>query len=117
MTLPPIGNMKGMPATRPDRTSPADRPQGPLRAVFLEGFMGAGKTTVGRALSEVLGWRFEDLDDRVRAREGRSIPEIFARSGEAKFRRSELVALRERLDEVRYGPPTVAALGGGAFAQ
>lgn len=109
--------MKGTPASRPDRATPPDRPQGPLRVVFLVGFMGAGKTTVGRALSQAMGWRFEDLDDRIRAREGRSIPEIFAQSGEAEFRRSELAALRELLDEVRFGPPTIAALGGGAFAQ
>jgi shikimate kinase len=109
--------MKGTPAARPDRESPVDRPQPPLRAIFLVGFMGAGKTTVGRALGESLGWRFEDLDDRIQARERRSIPEIFAQSGEAAFRRSELAALQELLQEVHYGPPAVAALGGGAFAQ
>ena len=109
--------MKGTPAARPDRQSPVDRPQPPVRAIFLVGFMGAGKTTVGRALSESMGWRFEDLDDRIRAREGRSIPDIFAQSGEAEFRHSELAALQELLQELRYGPPTIAALGGGAFAQ
>lgn len=109
--------MKGTPAASPDRESPVDRPQVPARAVFLVGFMGAGKTTVGRALSQSTGWRFEDLDDRIQAREQRSIREIFAQSGEAAFRRSELAALRELLQEVRYGPPTIAALGGGAFAQ
>jgi shikimate kinase len=108
--------MKGTPVARRDRASPVDRPES-LRAIFLVGFMGAGKTTVGRLLGESLGWRFEDLDDRIRAREGRSIPEIFAQSGEAEFRRYELAALRELLQEVRFGPPTVAALGGGAFAQ
>jgi shikimate kinase len=109
--------MKGMPAERPDRESPVDRSHAPVRAIFLVGFMGAGKTTVGRALSESMGWRFEDLDDRIQAREGRSIPEIFAQSGEAAFRRSEFAALQELLQEVRYGPPTVVALGGGAFVQ
>jgi len=94
-----------------------DRRNTPPRVIFLVGFMGAGKTTIGRALSQVIGWRFEDLDDRIRARERRSIPEIFAQSGEAEFRRSELGALRELLDEVRFGPPTIAALGGGAFVQ
>lgn len=78
--------------------------------------MGAGKTSVGRALSRKLGWRFEDLDDRIQAREGRTIPEIFQRSGEAHFRRSEVDALRELLGESE-SRPVVAALGGGAFAQ
>jgi shikimate kinase len=109
--------MKGTPASCRDQASPVGRPESPVRAVFLVGFMGAGKTTVGRLLAESLGWRFEDLDDRIRAREGRSIPEIFAQSGEAEFRRCELAALRELLAELRFGPPTVAALGGGAFAQ
>jgi len=109
--------MKGTPATRSDHELPMDRPNTPPRAIFLVGFMGAGKTTIGRALSQAIGWRFEDLDDRIRAQEHRSIPEIFAQSGEAEFRRSELAALRELLDEVRFGPPTIAALGGGAFVQ
>ena len=109
--------MKDTPATSWDRESATDRLHTPPRAIFLVGFMGAGKTTIGRALSQAMGWRFEDLDDRIRAREHRSIPEIFAQSGEAEFRRSELSALRELLDEVRFGPPTIAALGGGAFVQ
>lgn len=109
--------MKGTPAAGSNQAPPLARTQEPARAIFLVGFMGAGKTTVGRVLGESLGWRFEDLDDRIQAREGRSIAEIFAQSGEAEFRRGELAALRELLEEVRYGPPTVAALGGGAFAQ
>jgi shikimate kinase len=105
--------MKGTGGLRPDAaTLPVS-----VRAIFLVGFMGAGKTCVGRALSERLGWRFEDLDDRIRAREGRSIPEIFQQSGEAGFRRSEMAALRELLAESRSGEPLVAALGGGAFVQ
>src|SRR6201981_2203268 len=85
-------------------------------AIFLVGLMGAGKTSVGRALSRKLGWRFEDLDDRIQAREGRTIPEIFQQSGEAEFRRSELAALRDLLADTESGP-MVAALGGGAFVQ
>jgi shikimate kinase len=65
-------------------------------------------------LSRKLGWRFEDLDDRIQAREGRTIPEIFEQSGEGEFRRSELAALRELLAEAESGP-MIAALGGGAF--
>jgi len=79
--------------------------------------MGAGKTSVGRALSKHLGWRFEDLDDRIQARERRTVPEIFQHSGEAEFRQAERTALRELLVEIESGPPRVAALGGGAFAQ
>jgi shikimate kinase len=109
--------MKGTPGSRQEMKAPVARRSAPVRAVFLVGFMGAGKTSVGRALSADLGWRFEDLDDRIRAREGRSIPEIFEQSGEAHFRRSELAALRELLAEVDSGQMLIAALGGGAFAQ
>ena len=108
--------MTGIPASGPDPKPSLGRPD-PPRAIVLVGFMGAGKTAVGRALSQSIGWRFEDLDDRIGAREHRTIPEIFAQSGEAEFRRCELDALRELLDEVHCGPPTIAALGGGAFVQ
>ena len=87
------------------------------RAVFLVGFMGAGKTSVGQALAARLGWRFVDLDDRVTAKEKRSIAEILRDSGEAAFRKAETAALRELLDELDHERPTVAALGGGAFVQ
>lgn len=84
--------------------------------MFLVGFMGAGKTSVGRTLSRLLGWRFEDLDDRVRAREKRSVEEIFRESGERAFRKAEVEALRELLSEI--GPqPCVIALGGGAYVE
>ncbi len=109
--------MKGTPASRRDVEAPAARRDAPVRAVFLVGFMGAGKTSVGRALSKRLGWRFEDLDDRIQARERRSVPEIFEDSGEAGFRQAERAALRELLAEIDSGPPRVAALGGGAFVQ
>jgi shikimate kinase len=109
--------MKGTPGTRRDVEAPAAGCEAPVRAVFLVGFMGAGKTSVGRALSRHLGWRFEDLDDRIQARDGRTIPEIFQQSGEAHFRRSEIASLQELLAEVESGPPLIAALGGGAFAQ
>lgn len=88
-----------------------------LQAVFLVGFMGAGKTSVGQALARRLGWRFLDLDDRIELREGRSITEIFRDSGEAAFRQAESAALAELLAELENSHPTVAALGGGAFVQ
>jgi shikimate kinase len=84
------------------------------RMILLVGFMGSGKSTVGRALSQRLGRRFEDLDARIEARERRSIAEIFRDSGEAAFREAETTALGELLREV---DPLVAALGGGAMAQ
>jgi len=87
-----------------------------VRAVFLVGFMGAGKTTVGRALSRRLGLPFEDLDDRIQHRERKTIEQIFRESGEAEFRRAESAALRELLEELG-SKLRVVALGGGAFVQ
>ncbi|MGC1644711.1 MAG: shikimate kinase, partial [Candidatus Sulfotelmatobacter sp.] len=55
----------------------------PSNSVFLVGFMGAGKTSVGRALGQRLNWIFEDLDDRIQVREGRTVAEIFRASGES----------------------------------
>jgi shikimate kinase len=109
--------MKGMPGSRRDVDLPASGRQNPVRAVFLVGFMGAGKTSVGRALAHQLGWRFEDLDDRIQAREGKSVPKIFEKSGEVGFRRAECNALAELLEQLNTGRPLVAALGGGAYAQ
>ena len=86
-------------------------------AVFLIGFMGAGKSSVGRALSALLGWRFEDLDERIEQREQRAIREIFRDSGESEFRRAEYGALKELLAELSAGADRIVALGGGAFVQ
>jgi shikimate kinase len=85
--------------------------------VFLVGFMGAGKSSVGRALGQRLNWLFEDLDDRIEQHERRTVPEIFRDSGEAAFRQAEHAALRRVLDELRGGVARIVALGGGAFAQ
>ena len=86
-------------------------------SVFLVGFMGAGKSSVGRALGQRLNWVFEDLDDRIEAREGRTVAEIFRDSGESEFRRVEHAALEHALGELRGGAAKVIALGGGAFVQ
>jgi len=86
------------------------------QALFLVGFMGAGKSSVGQILGRRLGWTFEDLDERIQQREGRSIEQIFAESGELFFRRIEHEALREVIAELG-NIPRVVALGGGAFAQ
>ena len=88
-----------------------------VRAVFLVGFMGAGKSSVGRALAQRLNWVFEDLDDRIQSREGRTVAEIFRESGESEFRRAEHAALQQVLEELRGGVARIVALGGGAFVQ
>jgi shikimate kinase len=99
------------------RGGPSTHDQGPLnRTITLVGFMGAGKTSVGKELAGLLGWSFEDLDDRIQAREQRTIEEIFRDSGEVEFRRCEHMALRELLSETESAS-RVIALGGGAFAQ
>jgi len=87
------------------------------RAVFLVGFMGAGKTSVGRALGRRLNWLFEDLDDRVERREGRTIADIFRDSGEPQFRSAERAALKQVLEELDGGIARIVALGGGAFVK
>ncbi len=79
--------------------------------------MGAGKTSVGRALAGKLGWSFEDLDDRVERRERRAVAEIFRADGESAFRSAERAALQELLSELRSRPKRVLAVGGGAFVQ
>jgi shikimate kinase len=78
--------------------------------VLLIGFMGAGKSTVGRLLAERLGIPFIDLDGEIeRAAGGVSVSEIFSTSGEAAFREFERVALRSVADRA----PAVVACGGG----
>lgn len=88
-----------------------------IRAVVLIGFMGAGKSSVGRALSEQLGWAFEDLDECIERREQRKIAEIFRESGEAGFRKAEHAALKDLLANIKSGEEKIVALGGGAFSQ
>jgi shikimate kinase len=85
--------------------------------VYLIGFMGSGKTTVGRLLAERLGWNFVDIDEEIAAREQRSIAVIFDILGEPAFRSMETAEIAERVRAVACGRPTVMALGGGAAAQ
>jgi len=80
--------------------------------IYLVGFMGAGKSTVGRRLARALGCRFIDLDKEIEHGERRSIAEIFAEGGEPRFREIE----RSYLKDVSKAPKAVIALGGGAFA-
>ena len=82
-----------------------------MRAVFLCGFMGCGKTTVGKKLSALLSCDFTDLDEYILKTEGKTIPEIFSQNGESYFRQAEERCLKE-LSEKTGG---VIALGGGAI--
>ncbi len=84
--------------------------------IYLAGFMGCGKTTVGRKLAERLAWDFIDLDDEIERRAGSEIGEIFAKFGEQTFRAIERDALIEQAHLVRTGRARVVALGGGTFA-
>ena len=85
----------------------------PHRNIFLTGFMGAGKSTVGRRLAQRLDYRFADLDQLIVAREGRSISEIFATRGEGYFRDCEAAVLAGQAETMR----TVFATGGGIVAR
>jgi shikimate kinase len=78
--------------------------------IVLVGFMGAGKTTVGRLLADQLGLPFTDADLIIERQAGRPIPEIFATQGEAAFRALEHQVTAGLL----AGPEAVLALGGGA---
>ncbi len=85
--------------------------------IYLVGFMGCGKTTVGRMLARRLGWRFSDLDEEIEARAQMTISEIFERFGEDHFRQLEHEALKHRIADIARGVPWVVAVGGGCFAQ
>ncbi len=79
--------------------------------MFLVGFMGCGKTTVGRFLAERLEVPFVDLDEEIERAESATIPEIFERRGEVGFRATETRALADQVVK----PPSVVATGGGLF--
>jgi shikimate kinase len=85
--------------------------------IYLVGFMGSGKSTVGRHLAHRLGWSFFDLDSEIERAEGSAIAEIFAAKGEEEFRRIETEMLKQHVRWVERGRPSVLALGGGAFAR
>ena len=90
----------------------------PYRLIALAGFMGCGKTTVGRLLAERLGWRFVDLDTRIVERVQSPIVEIFRLHGEPAFRQIEAEVLGRTLGEaVEGGRLAVFALGGGTLTR
>jgi shikimate kinase len=79
--------------------------------------MGAGKSSVGRALASRLGWQFCDLDQVIERREGRTVAQIFAERAEGGFRIAETKALEELLQDPSCKADLVVALGGGTFSQ
>ena len=81
------------------------------KTIALVGLMGAGKTSVGRRLAQVLGLPFRDADEEVERAAGRSVSDIFADLGEPAFRAGERRVIARLLDD----PPHVLATGGGAF--
>jgi shikimate kinase len=83
----------------------------PIDKIYLVGFMAAGKTTVARAIARRLGWRAEDVDELIEARERLTVADIFARHGEPYFRAVE----REILQLLLPLRHTVVATGGGTF--
>lgn len=94
----------------PRRRNPA---AGPL---VLVGLMGAGKSTVGRHLAALCGRRFVDLDEEISRRAGRTVPELFAETGEPGFRELEARATREIAAVTAESPDIVVAAGGGWMA-
>lgn len=80
--------------------------------LYLVGFMGAGKSSVSRALSRRIGWKAIDIDERIEAAEGLRVSEIFAQRGEPYFRDLERRALNDLLSQREV----IVATGGGTFA-
>ena len=82
-----------------------------VERVLLVGMMGAGKTSVGRALGQRLGWPYLDSDEEVRRRTGRTVPQLFAERGEEAFRAEESAALADACSSTH---PIVVSVAGGA---
>lgn len=83
--------------------------------IFVYGPPASGKTTLGKRLASALGWPFFDLDAEIVRREGREIPDIFAKDGEQGFRAIESAALRDTAAAARKTPGAVVSLGGGTL--
>jgi shikimate kinase len=108
--------MSAGPAGSTPKSSPVTLP----RRIVLTGFMGAGKSTVGRILAARLRWPFLDIDSLITAEHGRTVAQIFADHGEEHFRRLEAEAIARVLDPLQQDPPhayehAVVAPGGGAI--
>ena len=80
-----------------------------MNNLFLIGFMGAGKSSVSAGLGRMLGREVVEMDERIAAREGMSIPELFAQKGEPYFRACETALLKS----FAQGAPRIVSCGGG----
>jgi shikimate kinase len=85
--------------------------------LWLVGFMGSGKSTIGALLAQRLGWRFVDLDQELEAEQGRSITDIFAADGEAAFRDMEHAVIQRFCRRIAQCEAMVLSTGGGAFSE
>lgn len=83
---------------------------GAFMRIYLIGYMGCGKSTLGRRLAEHSGLQFVDMDDYIEKRNFKTIPQIFAEEGETEFRKKE----RKALEELSEFTDTIIATGGGA---
>src|SRR3954469_2749022 len=88
-------------------------PSPPTKPLFLVGFMGTGKSTVGALLAARWSWPFVDLDARIEQQAGATIAELFARGGESAFRDLEAAAVKAVAAEGLQ----VVAVGGGAVTR
>lgn len=79
--------------------------------VYLAGFMGSGKSTIGPIVANTLGWEFFDLDKEIEKREHRTIADLFRETGEVYFRKLEI----EVLKELSTGNSLIISLGGGTL--
>ena len=109
-TAIPLGGTATMEGERSGGADPIRERLGG-RSIVLVGMMGAGKTSVGRRLSQRLGMPFVDADAEIERAAGMTIPEIFAAHGEAAFRDGERRVVARLLDS----GPQVLATGGGAW--
>lgn len=80
-----------------------------IERVFLIGFMGSGKSTVGQLLAKETGWKFLDLDHYIETRQNKTIAQIFSAHGEPEFRKKE----NEALNEIIQQEKVIVATGGG----
>src|SRR3954454_4398247 len=69
--------------------------------IYLVGFMGCGKSTIGRMYAEEIGWRFADLDEDIEQSQQTTISDLFSRFGEEQFRRIERANIEKRIQTVR----------------